>query len=60
MPKLLALIDGGRPVGEVVAEAARELAATGADPKSIGASALASIRLLVEVGFLVPATAASA
>ena len=55
MPKLLSLLDAGGTVGEVVAEAARELAAAGADAERIVSAALDSLRLLVELGFLEPA-----
>jgi hypothetical protein len=54
LPKLLALIDAGRPVGEVLEEAAARLGELGT-AETVVASALSSLRLLVEIGFLVRA-----
>jgi hypothetical protein len=54
VPRMLSLLEAGVPVGEVVAEAARELGAAGADADEVAAAALASVRELVRLGFLAP------
>lgn len=54
-PRALAELDEGRTVGDVLAEAAGLRASSPAERDRIAASALASVRRLVELGFLVPA-----
>ena len=52
VPKLLSLLDAGATVGEATAEAARALSGDGSTPERVASAALASIRLLLETGFL--------
>jgi methylase of polypeptide subunit release factors len=54
LPGVLAQLDAGRPVGEVVEEVARQVGDRGADADEWAAAALSAIRLLVRSGFLAP------
>ena len=55
LPRLLSLLDAGNTVGAAVGEAARALGGDGPGADQVAAAALDSVRLLLELGFLVPA-----
>jgi methylase of polypeptide subunit release factors len=55
LPKLLSLLDSGNTVGAAVGEAAQALGGDGPGADQVAAAALQSVRLLLELGFLVQA-----